>query len=233
MISRRETWEWLVSGARGALFATLGAAVLVSALGSQARGGETVASAEETAGRRFMEWDSTNRRDPFNFRDADAPRRVIETPVGLPGDGEPLPPPPPPTNTASAEEIRRFAEKSALDAERAIGLRNFSRAEEYTQEALSKLEGLQIPDSAVAERLDRAHRTAQRLRTREEVEKEFKNIAIEIQGIIWEPENPVALIKGQTIREGMTVEGALVEEIRTGEIIFNYKGIRCSRSPGH
>jgi hypothetical protein len=94
------------------------------------------------------------------------------------------------------------------------------------------LRSTRIGDAALDERLERIRVTADRLKTRSEIEREFKAINIDIQGIIWEPVSPIALIKGVMVREGDTVEGAVVEEIRTSEIIFNFKGVRCRRKPG-
>jgi hypothetical protein len=207
------------------LVAASAVVALALALGTDARAGEP------TGEFRFFEWDSSGRRDPFEFRGPDIAR--VPTPLPTPIGPTPAPvDPTPPENAASAKEIRQFAERRAREAEQAIGYQQFARAEEAAQEAIGKLGSLQIPDAVVAERLNRALRTAQRLRSRDEIEKEFKGVKIEIQGIIWSPETPMALIKGQMVGEGETVEGALVEEIRTDEIIFNYKGIRCSRGPG-
>ena len=200
-----------------------------------APGGKAVTDQPATPARRFWEWDVSNRRDPFEFKSIEEKASVQQpvTPTIAPVGPTPVPPTPGTgvKATATAQEIRAFAEAKAAEAEAYIGVQQYAKAEEVADEALGKLKGAHA-DTAVSERLTRARKTAERLRKRSEIEKEFKNITIDIQGIIWEPENPMALIKGQLVKEGDVVEGATIEEINTAEIIFNFRGVRCRRGPG-
>jgi hypothetical protein len=191
--------------------------------------------------RGFWEWDPSERRDPFDYKTVEAKADGPDIPGQTPGitdlikkptsDG-PKQPTPPTRSEVTAQQVRNFADGKIDEAKYFLGLQQYARASESVQEALNKLKGIRIADPLLTERLDRVLVTAERLKTRAEIEREFKAISIDIQGIIWEPTNPVALIKGKSVREGDTVEGALVEQIRTSEIIFNFKGVRCRRKPG-
>jgi hypothetical protein len=198
---------------------------------------------DESAEKRgFWEWDPADRRDPFDFRMLETMKDTVEVPAATPGIGNLLNTTPKPTtpdtsstttrSEANAQQVRKFADGKIEEAKYFLGLQQYGRASESIQEAMNRLKGIRIADPLLTERLDRVLVTAERLKRRTEIEREFKAISIDIQGIIWEPTNPVALIKGRSVREGDVVEGALVEEIRTSEIIFNFKGVRCRRKPG-
>jgi len=215
------------------------AALLVS---SMSFAGPAPAKAEEakTEKRGFWEWDPAERRDPFEYRSPEKVTETVDVPVARPTidilnptkTSVKTPVKLPTKSAASIQQARDFADAKVQEAKYFLGMQQYARASESIQEAMNRMKGIRMADPLLTERLDRVYATAERLKTRAEIEREFKGISIDIQGIIWEPTNPVALIKGKSVREGDVVEGALVEEIRTSEIIFNFKGVRCRRKPG-
>lgn len=201
----------------------------LSAQGEEAPGSKDVV----TAAKGFWEWDESDRRDPFEYR---SPEPVDVEGVAIEPISRTLLPTVPttvvPRDTATAQQISQFVTGKVAEARYYLGLQQHGRAAEAIEEAAGKLKAMKVAEPGLAESVERVQLTAQRLKARAEIESEFRGVSIEIQGIIWEPTNPMALIEGKTVREGDVVEGALIEEIRTSEIIFNYKGVRCRRQPG-
>lgn len=217
----------------GATFGLLGAAVLSV---RAAYAGEPVSAPQKRPA--FTEWISEGRRDPFEYK-SPTPEiqeplkaiRIIEEPA-QPQARQPDVAKPPVSSEATLRQVRQYAEAKAADAEAYLALQLFDRVLEVCTEALNKIKDAQLADPVLVERLERFRSTATRLKTRTEIEEEFRKLGIELQGIVWEPTNPLAMIKGKTVRRGETVEGALVEEIGPSEVIFLYKGVRCRKGLG-
>jgi hypothetical protein len=138
-----------------------------------------------------------------------------------------------PDRGSDRRKARSEATVRAAEAEAYLGWRKFSKVEELTSQALRGLEEVELVVPDLNERLERLRATARRLREREEAESEFEKMRIDIQGIVWEPGNAVALINGLALREGDTIAGAPVEveveEIRADEVIFVMKGVRVRK----
>jgi len=190
----------------------------------------------EAPKRVFREWNPEGRRDPFEFRSQETVEERPE-PARRPEPAAPpeLPQPdrrPSQPGETSLRQARQFVETKAADAEAYLAVQSFDKVLEACTEGLNKVKDAQIADQALVERLERLRATAQRLKARLEIEEEFRKLGIEIQGVVWEPGNPLALIKGRSVRRGDTVENALVEQIGPAEVIFLYKGVRCRKSIG-
>ncbi len=187
----------------------------------------------------LWEWDPTGRRDPFIFR----PPKTERPPpgpeesgilIGLPTEMPAEEPPEQQGEVDWAQRRRRakkVAEQLALSAFKALGARQYARAEEFVASAAGHMRAAKLESPKLAEKLVRLHNTARRLKKRTEIEAEFRNLKIIIRGIVWQPTDPVAVINDEVLREGSTVLGARVEEIRPDAVIFNFKGVRVSKQP--
>ncbi len=181
-----------------------------------------------------FEWDFTNRRDPFEFepvRKGFVHKRNQEESVGIFGTKKPKgpKPPKPPDGTPNVEQ---YAKSIAEEAEVYLLVRDFAKAADRTGEALNRIAPGDLPEGRLLERLKRLRDTAQRLDERAKIERRFRELAISVEGIVWNPGGAVALINGGVRSEGDVVEGATIEAIRRDEVIFVLeKGVRVRKMP--
>jgi hypothetical protein len=126
---------------------------------------------------------------------------------------------------------RTGAEDSAALAEKLLAKRDYSAVVDETDKGLKAIAAVQLPAPALSERLSRMQETAFRMRERANIEQEFADMQITIDGVAWSRTNPLAIINGKIMSVGETVEGALIEEIRKREVIFSLKGVRVLRGP--
>ncbi|HOX07984.1 MAG TPA: hypothetical protein PK280_16420 [Planctomycetota bacterium] len=74
--------------------------------------------------------------------------------------------------------------------------------------------------------------TAKRLKQRQDIEKEFVNLKVAVNGIVWTERAPSAAINGSVAGEGALIElgpggqSAQVYRIRKDAVIFLYKGVQ-------
>lgn len=174
-------------------------------------------------------WDwRTTGSDPFEIG---WKRKVVDKPP--PVDQReplgPLPRGPLPPDAPKPEVVRHNATLVCDRAELLLGANRYAKAAEICERAAKELRDVGLHETPLAERVERFMRTAQRLKFRQEVEQEFRNLRIELKGIIWEPEKASALINGQIVEPGDMVEGALVESIGPREVIFMLKGVRVRK----
>ena len=221
----------------GVLCALCGFRTVRTAWGAEGAGAAGEVAVAETVKRPRWTWDPTGRRDPFVF---EAPRPV-KPPGPRPGEGRktgresgsivPVPPPPTEKDPVRARlAVNKAAEEIAKVAFEALGWREYVKADEYVGSALAQMEMVGLDRPRLKERLTRLKKTAERLDRRAKIEKEFRELKIVIQGIVWEPIRPVALINEGIVQEGDTVLGARVVDIRPGEVIFSLKGVKVSKA---
>jgi hypothetical protein len=234
--------EYLRERARKAAHLLACCCFALAIFGARAAGGETAAAGERaTVKQPFWEWERGDRRDPMEFMPPSSERDQERRPppggglvsLGGPGEGPGIAPVLPQTGAEVERQraARAEARQRGLQAEFHLSQQQFSRVEEVTAGALQRLKDANVQDPPLFERLERLRETGSRLKDRREKEAEFSRLRIDIQGIIWEPGNPVALINGQTVKPGQAVEGALVEDIRPGEVVFLYKDVHVRKSP--
>jgi hypothetical protein len=192
--------------------------------------------------RSLWEWIPAGRRDPFVYR---AQKEKVQTtsPVNTVVPEEYTVPTETieETTTGTGGEVRdtrqlqlrakRVAERLARGAFAALGRQEYTKAQEFVTDAMSRIHAAGFGDPPLEEKLKRLGDTAQRLKTRGQIEKEFRNLRIVIRGIVWEATGPAALVNDSVVREGDVIEGARVEEIRRDEVIFSLKGVRVGKTP--
>ncbi len=189
--------------------------------------------------RAAWEWEFTGRRDPFEFRSPKTEEPVEDEVVTrLPVDSGSTKPtrvkPRQPKRNLGREQnkVWALAESAASSAEEHLSLRQHTKAEELAAMALRRMKEINLKDQSLEERLVRLRATARRLAERAEIEREFRNLRISIQGIVWKQGKAVALINGKIKRSGDVVEGARIDDIRPNEVIFVLaKGVRVRKKP--
>jgi hypothetical protein len=150
-------------------------------------------------------------RDPFEFRGAHAA-----------GPG--------PRRDASRAEIARLAD----EAQRLIEEGQADRAEETARRALAHLRGAEdARDVALRLRLEGYAREASRCRHEACLRREFDRMALEVRGIIWDEDNPVALVLSpedgsKVARPGDLIGGAKVDRIVPGKVFFRFGGVEIA-----
>lgn len=176
------------------------ASVLVAALGA-ARGAEA-GDADGASSAGFPEL----RRDPLEFC-APEDMAVTETP---------------PPDADAAELARKAEEELAL--ERAV------EAERLLDEAIEALRVQAAGDVEIEARLRDLRRKLLDMRTEDAAAEGFGKLGLKLSGVAWSKANPVALINDQLLVPGDSIEGAKIERISPGEVVFVFNGVRIRKS---
>jgi hypothetical protein len=138
-----------------------------------------------------------------------------------PGEVPPPPPPPPPTDAA---ELARQVEEQ-------VALGNLAEAERLVDRLLDVLRVQGMED---LEAEARAHdlRVRARGRKRAEVDpvEEFSGLDLRLSGVAWNESKPVALVNDELCVPGDVVEGATIDAILPGEVVFEFRGVRIRKS---
>jgi len=124
---------------------------------------------------------------------------------------------------ANAAELARLAEKQ-------FALGNTGEAERLVDEALAALRVQGAGDREVEARLRGLLEKTRGARTEAETIKEFRGLKLRLSGIAWSKSNPVALINGGLYVPGDVVEGATVDKILPGEVVFVFNGVKVRES---
>ncbi|MHC4249599.1 MAG: hypothetical protein ACYS9X_10780, partial [Planctomycetota bacterium] len=132
-----------------------------------------------------------------------------------------VPPPPPPPPTEDAAEFVREAKERISDGD------------------------LRGADLAIAEGFLVAHRAGDResearlrdlreqvrgMRTKVGAEDGFRKLGLRLSGVAWSESNPVAIVNGALCVPGDVVEGATIDAILPGEVVFEFRGVRMRKT---
>jgi len=168
-----------------------------------------------------------NKRDPFTIWE----EKVVKPPTPIGGDWQP---PTPTKNTTpipgvNEVDVRKINEM-VQDAYNLFYVGNYDDSIKVCQKTLNILETASAGTLA-QERCMRLLKAAQKLKSRKEVEDEFKKLPILIKGIVWRPKSSFAVINDKVMKAGEIVgeSGARVYEIYPDEVVFVYKGLKVSK----
>ncbi|MHC5055816.1 MAG: hypothetical protein ACYTKD_13985 [Planctomycetota bacterium] len=147
---------------------------------------------------------SEGRRDPLEFC---SPGEV------------PTPPPPPPPEGAA--EFVREAQERIIDGD-------LDGADLMIAEGL--LVALRAGDRESEARLRDLREKVRGMRTKVDAENEFRKLGLSVTGVAWSESNPVAIVNGALCVPGDVVEGATIDAILPGEVVFEFKGVRMRKT---
>jgi len=124
---------------------------------------------------------------------------------------------------ANAAELARLAEEQ-------LALGNIGKAERLADDALGALRVQGAGDREVEARLRSLIEKTGGARTESETIKGFRGLKLSLSGVAWSKSNPVALINGRLCVPGDVVEGATIDRIFPGEVVFVFNGVRVRES---
>lgn len=131
---------------------------------------------------------------------------------------EAFPPPPP-----NAAELARQAEER-------FALGDLSGAEGFADKAFEALRLQSAGDLEVVVRLRGLREKIGGMRTEVDAAKEFRKLNLRLSGVAWNKSNPVAFVNDKLCVPGDIVEGATIDLILPGEVIFEFNGVRMRKS---
>ncbi len=163
--------------------------------------------------KRFV-YNRDGRRDPFLFRG----KPELDEPPGIFPYLPEAPRPRPETSPPPEIEPDRLIE----EIKEALGegdCRNAKRLVEWGSRRVGE-DGL--PD--LAQRLESLRRTVNLLIERKRAEEEFENLPLKIDAILWNPDEPVAVINGRTRHQGDLLDNQLqIDRIEKTGVVFVYR----------
>lgn len=99
---------------------------------------------------------------------------------------------------------------------------NCQRSKSLAEQARRKVAEDHPPE--LMQMVERVYRAAELLTQRREAEQEFRKLALSIDAIFWNLDEPVAMINGRTHREGDVLDNELqVYRIEKGGVVFLFK----------
>jgi len=183
-------------------------------------------------------FDPLDRRDPFTFTKVVAPTSIIVSPPdgGGSGDGGPK-------KVMRADEVE--AKRREAEGHYTRGERNLmdTRAPEALAECDRGLEVFKdVPNIGdyrdlqdVRERLYRLRKAAERMRMRQDAEREFLRLNIKVTGIVARERNSQAIINQNIVNKGDLVatvgdsnDVVVVENILPDQVVFLFRGYKMT-----
>lgn len=173
-------------------------------------------------------FDKGERRDPFTFAKGAAIR---------PGPGPDPEPGPPPINPAEiqakkaeAEQHYAAAEEDMLDSKSVEAVQKCDKGLEVFKDIPNIATYKELQD--IRERLFRLRKAAERIRTRQEAERDFGALAIRVTGVVARERNSHAIVNAKVVSKGelvpTTQDGPdiVVDEILPQQVVFLFRGFR-------
>ena len=192
-------------------------------------------------------------RDIFTYRQASAGRGVsdifgdsdiIFDPGGDIGDVPEGPDPGDPEGTdvdrrkAEVARVVKYAKDKAAEkynvSERLFAEQDFVGSLKLCEAAINNLDQVNADAPDLYERLVRLRKASEGLKVRAEVEKEFAELTISINGIVFKEHSPAAVINGLVVKQGQFVAdtNAQVFKIERGYVVFLYRGYKVRKRMG-
>ena len=178
----------------------------------------------------FTGWDEKDRRDPFEFR-APEPEKLVPTRRDKKENGgegtKRLPPPP-----VDLDKLMDYARECEDICRGYLSSEQYEQAARTTGRILGDLRKAGLDNGEVFERLSSINEAASRLHRRSEIEKQLRELPIDLQGIVWSETNPIALIDGEIRRKGDVISGATIESVGRNGIVLEMDEVRVRREFG-
>ncbi len=192
-------------------------------------------------------------RDIFTYRQPSASRGAAdlidddviftvddsEVPIGPePGDDDPTDISAEERKKAEAAKWVKYAKDKAAEkynvSERLFAEQDFAGALKLCEVAINNLDQVNADAPDLYERLVRMRKASEGLKLRTEVEKEFAELTIGINSIVFKEHSPAAVINGLVLKEGQFVAdtNAQVLQIERGYVVFLYRGYKVRKRMG-
>jgi len=197
---------------------------------------DAVLAAEEPA----FNFDPQDRRDPFTFTKVVAPTAKVSSgnEPGATSDGGPK-------KVMRADEVeakRREAEtfylkgeRNLMETESAKAVADCDRGLEVFKEIPNIGDYRDLQD--VRERLFRLRKASDRMRLRQDAEREFLRLNIKVTGIVARERNSQAIINASIVNKGDLVatvgdsnDVVVIENILPDQIVFLFRGYRIAQT---
>jgi hypothetical protein len=174
---------------------------------------------------------TTGHRDPFTIWKED----IVKPTIGISEDDlrKELPAAAPVGKPAAPVPGVDVA-KMVQDAYDMLYRGEYAECDRKCNDALNKMEtdaagGMSAHVSQLQERCLRIQKAAKKLKMRDDVQKEFAQLPIRIDGIVWRPKAGFAVINGKVQGVGDMLSGARIYQINPYDVVFVYKGLKVSK----
>ncbi len=118
----------------------------------------------------------------------------------------------------------------ARKAEEELALEKAAEAERFIDAALEALRVQAAGDVEIEARLRGLRRKLLDMRTEDAAAEAFGKLGLKLSGVAWSKASPVALIDDQLWVPGDVIEGATIDGIFPGEVVFVFNGVRIRKS---